>query len=257
MNRTGLLIALSVAAVVGLVFGLYPDLDLRLASLFFNPESKRFLQFHHPWMMDVRDATMWLVTAMVLVPVGAFALKALWPRRPLLVPARAILFLSLTMALGPGLVVNAGLKENWNRSRPVDVPQLAGSEKFTPWWDVRGGCEKNCSFVSGDSAGAFWTLAPAALAPPQWRPVAYAGALAFGSFVGLLRMAFGGHFFTDVIFSGVFVFLVIWLVHGLIYRWPRTRLDEQAAEGWMERTALSGYARLGRLFGARRTPERH
>ena len=27
----------------------------------------------------------------------------------------------------------------------------------------------NCAFVSGDVAGAFWTIAPAALAPPQWR----------------------------------------------------------------------------------------
>jgi len=32
MNRTGLLIALAVAAVVGVVFGLYPELDLRLSQ---------------------------------------------------------------------------------------------------------------------------------------------------------------------------------------------------------------------------------
>jgi hypothetical protein len=37
MNRTGLLIALSVAAAVGLLFGLYPRLDLRLAELFYDP----------------------------------------------------------------------------------------------------------------------------------------------------------------------------------------------------------------------------
>ena len=37
MNRTGLVIALAVAAVVGLVFGIWPDLDLKLAALFFDP----------------------------------------------------------------------------------------------------------------------------------------------------------------------------------------------------------------------------
>ncbi len=34
MNRTGLLIALGIAAVTGLLFGFYPDLDLRVARYF-------------------------------------------------------------------------------------------------------------------------------------------------------------------------------------------------------------------------------
>ena len=37
MNRTGLLIVLAVAAAVGLLFGLYPKLDLALAELFYDP----------------------------------------------------------------------------------------------------------------------------------------------------------------------------------------------------------------------------
>ena len=36
MNRTGLLIALAIAAVVGVIFGLYPELDLRLARPFYE-----------------------------------------------------------------------------------------------------------------------------------------------------------------------------------------------------------------------------
>ena len=148
------------------------------------------------------------------------------PHRPLLVPGRAVVFLISTLVLGPGLVVNVGLKDNWGRSRPIDVPQLGGSEHFTAWWDPRGGCAKNCSFVTGDGSGAFWTLAPAALAPPAWRPLAYGAALAFGATVGVFRMAFGAHFFSDVVFAGVFVFLIIWLMHGLLYRWPRTRTTD-------------------------------
>src|SRR4051812_14530994 len=37
MNRTGLLIALTVAVAVGLLFGLYPKLDLDLSALFYDP----------------------------------------------------------------------------------------------------------------------------------------------------------------------------------------------------------------------------
>ena len=37
MNRTGLIIALAIAAVVGAVFAIYPQLDVAIAALFYNP----------------------------------------------------------------------------------------------------------------------------------------------------------------------------------------------------------------------------
>ena len=40
MNRTGLIIALAIAAVVGLLFGLDPSLDLRIAGWFYDPAKK-------------------------------------------------------------------------------------------------------------------------------------------------------------------------------------------------------------------------
>ena len=84
--------------------------------------------------------------------------------------------------------------------------------------------------LAGEPSGAFWTLAPAALAPPPWRALAYGGALAFGAAVGVLRMAAGAHFFSDVVFAGVLTFLVIWLTHRFLYRWPRTRITDEAVE---------------------------
>ena len=70
----------------------------------------------------------------------------------------------------------------------------AAAEHFVPWWDPRGDCPNNCSFVSGDVAGAFWTLAPAALAPPQWRALAYGAALALGAGMSVLRIMAGAPF---------------------------------------------------------------
>ena len=114
--------------------------------------------------------------------------------------------------------------------------EFAGRETFVAWWDPRGGCLHNCSFVAGEGAGAFWALAPAALAPPQWRPLAYGAALGFGAATGTLRIAFGGHFFSDVVFSGVFTFLIIWVIHGLLYRWPGAAISEAALEAAIGRT---------------------
>jgi lipid A 4'-phosphatase len=113
-----------------------------------------------------------------------------------------------------------------------------GDDRFVPWWDPRGNCPDNCSFVAGEPSGAFWTLAPAALAPPAWRAAATVGALAFGAGLGLVRMAMGGHFFTDVVFSGVFTFLIIWLMHGFLFRWRATATSDRAVERALERLVL-------------------
>jgi lipid A 4'-phosphatase len=226
MNRTGLVIAFAVAATVGLVFGMRPDLDLKLAALFFDPERGGFWRAYDPSYLRARDAAVWLTTLVAMPASIALALKFVRPRRPLLIPGRAI---------APGVVANLVLKEHWGRPRPIDVAEFGGDEHFRPWWDPRGDCPKNCSFIAGEPSGAFWTMAGAAVVPPQWRALAYGSALAFGAAVGVLRMAAGAHFFTDVVFAGVFSFLVIWLVHGWLYRWPRTRISDEAVERALER----------------------
>ena len=66
----------------------------------------------------------------------------------------------------------------------------------------------------------------------------------------------GAHFFSDVVFAGVFTFLIIWIVHGLIYRWPRTRLNEEAVERRIERIATPGHDFVAGLFGSKRKSER-
>jgi lipid A 4'-phosphatase len=234
MNRTGLVIALTIAAVVGLVFGIRPDLDLDLAALFFDPP-KGFWRSHDPGYLRARDGVTWLVALIAAPPLVALLLKFVRPRRPLLIPGRAIALMLWTLALAPGLVANLVFKEHWSRPRPIDVAEFGGAEHFRPWWDPRGDCPKNCSFVAGEPSGAFWTLAAAAVVPPPWRALAYGGALAFGAVAGILRMAAGAHFFSDVVFAGIFTFLVIWLVHGWLYRWPLTRISDEAVEQVLER----------------------
>ena len=235
MNRTGLVIALAVAAAVGLVVGIWPDLDLKLAALFFDPERGGFWRACDPTYLRARDVAVWLTTLVAMPAVVALVVKFIRPRRPLLIPGRAIVLMLVTLALAPGVVANLVLKEHWGRPRPIDVAEFGGDEHFRPWWDPRGDCPKNCSFIAGEPSGAFWTMAGAAVVPPQWRALGYGGALAFGAAVGVLRMAAGAHFFSDVVFAGVFSFLVIWIVHGWLYRWPRTRISDEAVERALER----------------------
>jgi lipid A 4'-phosphatase len=245
MNRTGLAIAFATAVVVGVVFGVFPRLDLAISAFFFDPHTGLFEVNAQPWVNHTRAAARYLIALLVAPAFLGMVGKVLLPRRRLLLGGRGALLLIATLALGPGLLTNVILKDHWGRSRPIDVKELGGAGRFTPWWDPSGDCLDNCSFVAGEASGAFWTLAPAALAPPQWRALAYGGALTFGTAIGLLRIAGGGHFFTDVAFAGVFTFLLIWLAHGLIFRWKPTRLTDDAVEwpfvkaGEALRTALA------------------
>jgi membrane-associated PAP2 superfamily phosphatase len=249
MNRTGLFIALALWLVIGLLFGIYPELDLKLAGLFFDAGTKTFPLKLDAFAGFARDAAMWIAWAFALPSIVALVVKLIRPDRPLLVSGRAIVFLLATLILSAGVLTNLTFKSYWGRPRPVVVTEFAGDQQFVPWWDPRGGCGRNCSFFSGEGATAFWTLAPAALAPPVWRPLAYAAATLFGVTTSVLRMAFGGHFFTDVAIAGLITFLVIWFAYGLIYRWPRTRLSDEAVDAALTRLAWPGYRWRQRLRG--------
>jgi len=255
MNRTGLIVALSLALAVGLLFGIYPELDLRLAAWFYDAPSRSFPVKLNVWAPIARDGAMWIAWGLALPAIVALLVKLARPDRPLLMSGRAIVFLLLTLTLSAGVLTNLTFKSYWGRPRPVVVTQFNGDQRFVPWWDPRGSCERNCSFFSGEGATAFWTYAPAALTPPAWRPVAFAAATAFGVMTSLLRMAFGGHFFTDVAAAGLVTFLVIWLTHGYIYRWPSTRLTDSGIDAALARAAWPGYRALqkwrGRDVGAK------
>ena len=218
MSRRALIVALVFAAIVGLMFGLFPRLDIEIAGLFYDPAAGNFPLRTSSVLGHLRDAAVWVLILLVIPCVFTLLIKLVLPRVKPWISARAAIFLIATLVLAPGLLVNVLLKNHWDRPRPVAVVEFGGSERFVPWWDPRGQCVKNCSFVSGETSSAFWTLAPAALMPAPWRLLAYASAIAFGVGMGMVRMAMGAHFFTDVVFAGLFTFIIIVLVHGLIFR---------------------------------------
>jgi lipid A 4'-phosphatase len=241
MNRTGLFIALALMLVIELLFGIYPELDLKLAALFFDPAAAEFPLKFNTAAVIARNAAMWIAWGLALPAIVALVVKLVRPDRPLMMSGRAVVFLLVTLALSAGVLTNFSFKAFWGRPRPVMVAQFDGPQQFVPWWDPHGACQKNCSFFSGEGATAFWTYAPAALAPPPWRPLAYAAATIFGVVTSGLRMAFGGHFFTDVATAGLVTFLVIWLAYGYIYRWARTRLTDAGVDAALTRLAWPGY----------------
>ncbi len=136
MNRTGLLIALAIAVVVGIVFAVYPELDLALSGVFYDAGSHRWRVLDSP-TGRLRHVASWLIALVAAPAFIALLVKLVLPRRPMWLPGRAVVLMITTLVLGPGLLVNVVLKDNSGRPRPIYVTEFGGQSPFLPWWDLR------------------------------------------------------------------------------------------------------------------------
>ncbi len=253
VSHVGLGVIAIATVLTALVFTLYPELDLAISAAFFDPARGIFPAQNDRFLAGFRFVTSWAIAIGIAIPVIALIGKMLFPSRPALLPGRAMLLILMSIVLGPGLIVNAGFKENWSRPRPGVVQEFGGAMTFKPWWDTSGQCPRNCSFVSGESAAAFAMLAPAALVSAPWQMTAITVATVFGALMGFLRVMFGGHFFTDVLFAGALSAMLVWTLHGWLYRWRLRTLSDSMIEdalGDAGRHARAGIVAIGQRLGA-------
>ena len=129
-----------------------------------------------------------------------------------------VTYLLSTLVIGPGLVVNAWLKSYSGRARPDEIVPFGGSAEYTPPLWIADACSRNCSFVSGHAAIAYWVTAYAFIAPKAWRSRIMAAALVFGSAVAAVRVMQGAHFVSDVLFAGAIVVGINVLAARLVLR---------------------------------------
>src|SRR5256714_12119655 len=110
MNRTGLFIALGLVLVIGLLFGLYPELDLKLSAMFYDAAAKTFPIKVNAIAAVARDGAMWIAWGLALPSIVALVVKLFRPDRPLLISGRAIMFLLLTLVLSAGVLTHLPLQ---------------------------------------------------------------------------------------------------------------------------------------------------
>jgi lipid A 4'-phosphatase len=204
MKHPALALWLGLFALAALIFSLWPELDLWVSRLAYDP-AQGFIGERLGWVEALYASARWLTLAALLLGLvllaGSFVKRwqGRWPQRGIGA------FLLASLLLGPGLMVNGVLKEHWGRARPHQVVDFGGSKPFTPALLPAHNCERNCSFVSGHSSIGFWWLA-LGLAWPAWRRPAMALGLVLGGALSVARVMQGGHFLSDT----VFCFLVVW-----------------------------------------------
>lgn len=225
MTRTVGLFLAAFVACAGL-FILVPAIDLTVSGWFYRPGEGFFLADWAP-LRVAHVGARYLVGAVIVVCLAALvaALARRWPLFGL--DARAAIYLLLALAIGPGLVVNAMFKDHWGHARPVHLVQFGGDQQYTPPFVPSDRCTRNCSFPAGDPAAGFYFLSAAFLVADRWRRrLAISGALALGGLFGVVRIAQGGHFLSDVMISGFLIAGISWaLWQGLIVRDGLTSLS--------------------------------
>jgi len=205
------------AAVPLAALTLFPSIDITVSSWFYDPVYEGFRA--RVWALPE-----WVRRALPYYLLGlAASVALLWlagevaGRALLGVSRRVGAYLLLSLALGPGLVVNVLLKDNWGRPRPSTIAEFGGPLTYSPPLVFSGQCDHNCSFPSGHAALAFWLVSFALLAPPRRRPLLVAVTVAAGLAVGLSRVAQGGHFVSDVAFSAaITIGIALWLRRRLL-----------------------------------------
>jgi lipid A 4'-phosphatase len=182
----------------GVVLHLFPVIDLWVSQQFYQDDHfvlvhdslfvfviyDIFASIHLPYLVV-------FVVGVLLTYLIKWQKAKLWRKR--------LSFLLLVLLLLPGVMVNLVLKNSsFGRPRPVQVEQFGGESQFAPVFVYSGQCSKNCSFVSGHAATAFFTIAFAWALGRRW---IFVFGLVLGCIVSMVRLAQGAHFLSDVVFS--------------------------------------------------------
>lgn len=155
------------------------------------------------------------VPALLVGGLGALILLRLPFRRPSLFEWQTSMLLALSLALGPGLLINGILKPLTKRPRPNQVAQFGGTHDYIPVLAI-GSCPDHKSFPCGHASMGFFLLTPLFAIyrrHPRWAWGFLVLGLAYGTLMGMARLVAGRHFLSDVLWSGGIVYLSGLLVH--------------------------------------------
>ena len=236
------LAAVAVAIGAGVVFTLFPALDIA-ASAAFYVQGEGFALANSAFWQTVRTITLRGYTFWYVAIVVAAILAVRWQQEVLGLDWRRWLYLGITSLLGPALLTNALLKAYWGRFRPREITELGGTEQFTAPFDLSGSCLGNCSFVSGEVSSMVMVFAGLAFAAIGWRHVIWPLLFAFGALAALLRVGQGGHFLSDSLLAGAFMVLVAAGTYWAMFLSPYALADD-AGRAAMHRRWLAWHDRF-------------
>ena len=203
--------------VISVALALYlyhVPVDLYVANLFFKTD-RGFI--HNIYLSSLHDFVYGLMVITCLLVCINIAYQFYSTKSTNYREYIKLIYLISCFIIGPGLVVNLGLKEHSHRPRPSQTDIFTGNYPYKAPFNFTGMCPNNCSFVSGHASVGFMFFAFAFIeSQRKKRYLVNLGAAALGSTFGLGRMMQGSHYLSDIIFSGIVVYLVCYLLAQLL-----------------------------------------
>ncbi len=199
----------------------FTDLDLRVASVFYDAHQKVWPLADAPWVNFMYHYGTWATWAAVYASAAVFLAGFAIPIGR--ASRRFTLYFVLAVIVGPGLLVNTLGKGELDRPRPRSTSAFGGEQLFQRLWHFPGNAHGS-SFPSGHASMGFAWLAPAIYLRARRPRVSrwlVGTALVHGAALGLARMAVGAHFLSDVCWSAgadILAAVLLCLVFGTIAR---------------------------------------
>lgn len=241
--------AFGLLVIVSTIFFLTPGLDPAVSHVFYT-SAGGFAAWESPVLETWRRLGTLVEWALGVAVAAPLLLKILLPEHRLAVRPRTTLFVLASFALGPGLIVNGILKEHWGRARPRAILEFGGDATFSPVWWISDQCVRNCSFVSGEAAGAFCLVALVFIVRAKQRIAVAVFTLSFATIVSFTRIAVGAHFVSDVLIAWLISLCVMLALDRLVLKGLPAKFDH-AVEASAARAGLA----LRRFIRSNSPPE--
>lgn len=191
-------------------------LDLKISEYFYQLGNGEFVSnrfYHFLYHYGTLPANLTVAFAIIVFILSFFILA--WKKW-----RYVALMLIATMLTGGWLITHEVLKEYWGRPRPKQVIEFGGSQPFRPYYSPNffNQPEPSKSFTCGHCVSGFFFFAVGLAGRRLGNRYLYIGGMALALILGILlswmRIALGGHFLTDILFSA----LIMWY-SALFFDW--------------------------------------
>ena len=244
-------IALLVLSIATIILFAATDLDIASARWFYHPEQKNPwpVAYEPLWSFFYASAP-WVTGSLAVA--GTAALIAGLLRKEARKFRTHGLFILLCVALGPGLIVNGILKDHWGRARPRQIVEFGGKYQYSQ--PLVPSCAHGKSFPCGHCSvgylyGAGWWIWRRRY--PKIAALSLLAGLTLGTLMGFGRLAAGGHFLSDNLWSGLIALGTAHVLYYYVLRIPAREDTISTLYPLMEKdhglriAAISGAAFLG------------
>ena len=208
-------VVIAIFCVLALVPTIWTSVDVWAASLFVGPERAidSITWFWVEWINLYVPAAFRVMVLAALIGWLVSGFTRYGKRWRL-----QFAFIVLAGAMGPGVLVNSGFKENWQRARPYQVEQFGGTQEFTRAGHMTDQCNNNCSFVSGHVACGFFFVSLMLIQPRRKIAWTVVGVSA-GLLIGFSRMSDVAHWLSDVLWAAPITLICSWVIWKALTKW--------------------------------------